>query len=291
MSPQEASSARSSTTQSDDECFEEGTSWEPIDMQNLGMTVENDAVACQRRCLGVPGCIHFSFLKATQNCHLQDAFAMHQPSSIGFVSGPFSCQGIRPGQEAYVNFEHETFLPRDLGCLQTGTDYMNDLGATSIFSPVQDADHGIMGLNTIRNCQRQCSETKGCEHFSVQFPMGTCKLASASAMSTTNIAGAVSGTRAGCNVASTVATDAAEGIMVKDTVGMHALRQAGGTGGIVLVALSVLATIIAVSVRLQRRSYSRLEEESPAEICEPSQDTHLQDSSASICQEFPLFMV
>jgi len=170
--------------------------------------------------------------------------------------------------------------------LQTGTDYMNDLGATSIFSPVQDADHGIMGLNTIRNCQRRCNATKGCEHFSVQFPMGTCKLASASAVSTANIAGAVSGARAGCNVAPTLAAKAAEGIMVKDTIGTHALRQAGGTGGIVLVALSVLATISAVSVRLHR-----LKEESPAEIHEPSQYTHLQDSSASIREELPLFMV
>merc|ERR550532_1181210 len=125
--------------------------------------------------------MHFSFFNATQNCHLHDAFAIQISSSLGFVSGPFSCQGIRPGQEGYVNVGHMNYLPKVLGCLQVGTDYMPDLGAASVFSPEQDADYGIMGMNTIRNCQRQCNMTKGCEHFSVQFPAGFCKLASASA--------------------------------------------------------------------------------------------------------------
>jgi len=238
------------------------------------MTVEKDVAACQRRCLGVLGCMHFSYFNATQNCHLQDAFAIRAPSSLGFVSGPFSCHGVRSGREGYVSVGHMSYLPKDLGCLQVGTDYIPDLGAPSIFIPEQDADHGIVGMNTIRNCQRKCNVTKGCEHFSVQFPVGFCKLASGSARSLANMAGAVSGPRAGCDAASTEASDALEGIMVKDTVkhtvGTDPLRQlGGGAGSIALVALSALATITAVSVRLLRRSYICLED-SPADIREPS---------------------
>jgi len=224
VAPQ-TSSMTSAPSSTNEKCFEEGTSWEPLDMQNQDMTVEKDVAACQRRCLGVPGCMHFSFFNATQNCHLQGAFAIHKPSSLGFVSGPFSCQGIRPGQEGYVNIGHMSYLPRDLGCLQVGTDYIHDLGTDYyIFSPEQDIDHGIVGMNTIRKCQQQCSITKDCEHVSVQFPTGFCNLASASAGRLVNIAGAVSGPRAGCNKASTEATHALGGIMVtvkeavKDTV-------------------------------------------------------------------------
>jgi len=246
--------------------------------------------ACQRRCLGVLGCMHFSYFNATQNCHLQDAFAISAPSTLGFVSGPFSCQGIRPGQEGYVHVGHEalhpSYLPRDLACLQVGTDYVPDLGVPCIFTPEQDADHGIMGMNTIRNCQRKCNLTKGCEHFSVQFPTGFCKLASASAKFLGNMIGAVSGPRAGCDAASTESPDAVEGIMVKDTegitvkdsvdtyqvkgtVGTHLARLVEGNGSIALVALSMLAIITAAAVRLLRRPYSRLEDPS-APTCEPS---------------------
>jgi len=258
-------------------CFEHGSSWEPLGMQDQSVTVERDAAACQHRCFGVPGCIHFSFSKGTRSCHLQDAFAVRKPNSRGFVSGPFKCVDKLSGQESYVDVGHQTYLPRDFRCLRAQVLLVPDLGITNVFPPLQDVITGVKGMNTIRNCQRLCNVTAGCEHFSVLLPAGVCKLAGASAKPLANVAGAISGPRTGCyrTSAVTVTVGDLNAVVVSNAVGMYPLYNKAGAGSLALVALLMVASTITASVIcVHRRLYGRIketDEDFPGNIDEASQ--------------------
>merc|ERR1711953_1051824 len=58
---------------------------------------------------------------------------------------------------------------------------------------------GDLVVGTVRNCQKLCSITLGCEHFSVHFPDGLCSLAAVTAKPLSGIESTMSGRRdSGC---------------------------------------------------------------------------------------------
>jgi len=151
----------------------------------------------------VTGCVHFSFFKATLDCHLTDAFALRGSSAgaIGFLSGPFHCWGGIPNQDKYVQLGPKTYVPKELDCMNIGEVYMPEMAPPRIFPPVLAKNGLARGLNTIHNCKELCLVIEGCEHFSVHFPDGLCSLAAANARPVTSIESAISGRKGGgCKV-------------------------------------------------------------------------------------------
>jgi len=171
--------------------------WFPLDMLGQNFSKEPDAFACQKRCQAVFGCVHFSFFKATLDCHLTSAVAIRHssPGAVGFLSGPFHCWGGIPNQEKYVKLGPRTYVPKELDCMQVGKVYMPEMAPPRIFPPQRSKGDLMLGLNSIKNCQGLCTITEGCEHFSVHFPDGLCSLAAANASPLSGIESAISGGR------------------------------------------------------------------------------------------------
>lgn len=72
------------------ECWEDDTSYAP-DMEGGDRTIEDNILACQKRCASVHGCAHFSFWKKDGHCHLADKEADHVNDIFGGVAGPPYC--------------------------------------------------------------------------------------------------------------------------------------------------------------------------------------------------------
>jgi len=161
---------------------------------------EPDAFACQKRCQAVFGCVHFSFFKATLDCHLTNAAAIrHSSPAAGFLSGPFHCWGGIPNQDKYVKLGPKTYVPKELACMEVGKVYVPEMAPPRIFPPQRFEGDLMLGLNTIQKCRKLCSITLGCEHFSVHFPDGLCSLAAITAKPLSGIENTISGRReSGC---------------------------------------------------------------------------------------------
>jgi len=152
-------------------CFEDATMWEPIDMFGQVATIQTDEWACQRRCLQVEGCAHFSFSQSTGACHLQDAFAIKREQRAGFLSGPFECwSSLTPGK--FAKIDEDVFVPEKFRCMQVGV----------IWQPALETPVHIYGEReeVVRQCQARCKGTWGCGHFTALFP-NLCQLAGGSA--------------------------------------------------------------------------------------------------------------
>merc|ERR1712232_214653 len=132
LSSAETSIWTSSTSSS---CFEDHTSWAPMDMVNTVATKEDDAFSCQKRCESVDGCTHFSYFKSARDCHLQDAFAIKQEPSPGFLSGPFKCWEDIKNQDQFFDVGNQTYLPKQIGCFKMGVLYSPILGVPRYFAP------------------------------------------------------------------------------------------------------------------------------------------------------------
>lgn len=205
------------------------------------------------------GCVHFSFFKATADCHLTDAFALRlssPPGAVGFLSGPFHCQGSIPNQDKYVQLGPKTYVPKELDCMNIGVVYMPALAPPRIFPPNRSKGDLALGLNTIHNCKVLCSEAPGCEHFSVQFPEGQCSLAAADATEIRFIESAISGRKGGsCRVAVNPAAavmHAALGPHVWDRPKVAITRNANAVA-IASVFVATAAVSAALSAALCRR--------------------------------------
>jgi len=184
-------------------CFEDGSAWFPLDMLGHNFTKERDAFACQRRCQTLFGCVHFSFFKATLDCHLTDAYALRLSSrgTAGFLSGPFHCWGGMPSQDKYVQLGPKTYVPKELECIDIGVVYMPEMAPPKLFPPRRLDGDLALGLNSIHSCKALCSNVVGCEHFSVHFPDGLCSLAAANARPVPHMMSTISGRLVGgCKV-------------------------------------------------------------------------------------------
>jgi len=191
-------SAHITTTTTVDPCFAEGVSWAPLDMPNTIASKQKDASACQSRCKGIAGCTHFSYFKLSGDCHLQNAYAVKERASTGFVSGPPMCWGGFDRKQGYVDVGHKTYLPKEIACLELGVTYSPIMGVPKYFPP--DASHLHYGENSIEACQDYCEAIAGCEHFTVQFPTGLCRLSGVGARPLKHWQNAVSSIRGGCRV-------------------------------------------------------------------------------------------
>mmetsp|Transcript_69977 Transcript_69977/g.135047 ORF Transcript_69977/g.135047 Transcript_69977/m.135047 type:complete len:639 (-) Transcript_69977:39-1955(-) len=170
-----------------EDCYEESSAWEPLDMPNTNPAHEPNASACQKRCERTPGCTHFSFWTVGKNCHLQDAYAIHQSARMGFVSGPFKCwKDLDPSK--WIDKGHRTFVPKDLECVELGTLYSPIMGGIKTFPKSM-----ATGRQAINMCRNYCASVKGCAHFTIQFPARVCRVAAKSAHKLHPFMNAVSG--------------------------------------------------------------------------------------------------
>jgi len=152
------------------DCYEESSIWEPLDMPHTAPAREPHASACQRRCEQTPGCTHFSYWTVGKNCHLQDAYAIHQSDRMGFVSGPFKCwKDLDPNK--WIDKGYRTFVPKDLECVELGTLYSPIMGEIKTFPKSM-----ATGRQAINMCRNYCASVKDCLHFTIQFPARVCRV-------------------------------------------------------------------------------------------------------------------
>jgi len=105
-----------------------------------------------------------------KNCHLQDAYAIHQSARMGFVSGPFKCWKDLD-HNTWIDKGHRTFVPKDLECVELGTLYSPIMGGIKTFPKSM-----ATGRQAINMCRNYCASMKGCLHFTVQFPARVCRI-------------------------------------------------------------------------------------------------------------------
>lgn len=172
------------------------------------------------------------------------------------------------------------FVPKELGCLQLGVLYSPLMKVPRVFPPEQRPGDLVRGMNTINKCRFMCEADPGCAHYSIQFPLGLCRMALDTARPLPNMF-TVSGDRDDCkastglqnvldqNAAEPNASEASitlNDLIAKNAVGtglqsitVHATTHADSVAATLLpVALLLLAfssTLLAVRfAALQRQS-------------------------------------
>mmetsp|Transcript_98201 Transcript_98201/g.194510 ORF Transcript_98201/g.194510 Transcript_98201/m.194510 type:complete len:471 (-) Transcript_98201:81-1493(-) len=166
-------------------CFEDDTSWEPLDMPGTYPMPVDGVKSCQRKCAVTHGCVHFSYWPELGHCHLQDAYAIRQRDRTGFVSGPFKCWEELRG-DGWVRKDQFTFVRKELACVDLGTLYSPLMGVVRFFPKMSEVE-------AIRRCRDYCAKHEGCVHFSLQFPARGCRMAGRSARKLQPFLNAVSG--------------------------------------------------------------------------------------------------
>jgi len=177
-------------------CMETSVSFEPLDMIGLVMSVESDALECQRRCAKHSGCYHFSFLATpgvnSGSCHLTDFSALALEEAPGWVAGPSKCWADLEDTNLLIDKGHKTYVHVDFACMDWGTSYAPALpGGLQI---VAGADFPTEQEATLQ-CQKRCAEKKECQHFTMSFPTRMCTLVGKQALASSGIAGSISGPR------------------------------------------------------------------------------------------------
>jgi len=122
-----------------------------------------------------------------KNCHLQDAYAIHQSARMGFVSGPFKCWKDLD-HNRWIDKGYKTFVPKDLECVELGTLYSPIMGGIKTFPKSM-----ATGRQAINMCRNYCASVKGCLHFTIQFPARVCRVAGEGARRLHPFMNAVSG--------------------------------------------------------------------------------------------------
>jgi len=166
-------------------CFEDDSTWEPLDMPGTYPVPVSGVKACQRKCAETHGCVHFSYWQELRHCHVQDAYAIRQRGRTGFVSGPFKCWEDLQGH-GWVRKDPFTFVHRELACVELGTLYSPLMGVVKFFPKMDE-------IKAIRKCRDYCASHEGCVHFSLQFPARGCRMAGKSARKLQPFLNAVSG--------------------------------------------------------------------------------------------------
>jgi len=194
------------------DCYENDVSFELTPGLGSGKKpmIEFDFLACQERCEKTIGCLHFSYLKYSGQCHLHDGYAKrHAKAMVGSIAGPFKCWQDIP--------------KNDFTCLEWGTQYQGDqVGKARNFS--QGAFHH--SRHAVIACQRLCAAIDGCAHFVIEIPPKECKLMGKNAIKKFPVIQSIAGPP-GCNFA------------LQDTQGVIVFW----TGGIVKHGGSFFATL------------------------------------------------
>lgn len=171
------------TTTPGTNCFEEGVAFYPLDMEGSAMLSAENPWECQDKCAATKDCAHFSFFFVEGlggQCHLQDALAARTPLSTGFTSGPSQCwKDVDSATKAkLVVKEGETYLPKELSCLELQTAYDP---AMLMLSQQPPSLSGLTMEGAVAECQKYCKSVGGCEHFMLVGPPRSCTLAAAGA--------------------------------------------------------------------------------------------------------------
>jgi len=141
-------------------CSRKNVMFEPMDMNGHPMTVESSVAACQARCQNVPECAHFSYWEPAGHCHIQDAFAVPQPTRLLFTAGPPGCK-LREENKQTLSILRKKFTQ----CYQANTAY----------GPY-DLQIKAVKTHSIEKCQALCRWTPGCSHFTYWTLDGSCHL-------------------------------------------------------------------------------------------------------------------
>lgn len=150
------------------QCSNVSISYEPIDMDlaRHPLTQEPDVAACQARCEQVEGCAYFSYWERNGDCHLQNIYAVWQPSRLGFISGPPSC--VKSSGEAYSTV---ISMLQQQACFEEGVQY----------TPVEGGDRVPGQVRDVLECQRVCQSYSWCAHWSFNALTYYCNLETAEA--------------------------------------------------------------------------------------------------------------
>jgi len=138
-------------------CLEADTAYEPLDMEGQSLIAAGSPEECQRLCVAVDDCQHFSYVEALGHCHLEDAFATKASGRLGFSSGPAACSAA--AAEAGSSKPH--FSPAETSCLEPGISYSPTLGHA------QPLGAGLSQREAILECQSRCAVDYACAHFTV----------------------------------------------------------------------------------------------------------------------------
>lgn len=153
-----------------------------------------------------------------------------------------------------MKFGPQTFVPKELACMEVGKVYMPEMAPPRIL-PLEGFN-GDLVVGTVRNCQKLCSITFGCEHFSVHFPDGLCSLAAINAKPLSGVESTISGRRDNLCKATmqpgAAVTDVALGphIRVKPESG---IIRAASTSAIALPLLATAVALVTVAFRFWGR--------------------------------------
>jgi len=142
-------------------CSKKDVSFEPMDMAGHPFTVEKSVAACQARCQRIPECAHFSYWEPAGHCHIQDAFAVPQPSRLLFIAGPPGCR-LNEDKKQTLSVLRKKFTR----CYEPNTAY----------GPY-DLQIGAVKTKSIEKCQLLCQMTPACTHFTFWTLDGSCHLA------------------------------------------------------------------------------------------------------------------
>jgi hypothetical protein len=214
------------------DCFEESTTWEPVDMPGThGVTVA-DARACQELCTKTADCRHFTFWELGRLCHLEDAFASQQNTRLGFTSGPFKCWD-QVDHSLYMRSGNSTILPKEFACIERGILYSPILGVPKYFRQFPRTEEGT--LEAITACRQRCVSTQSCGHWTLNRHEHMCRLARQGANRLSADYFTLSG-QSTCKAADVIIRAA-----VPNELETYGSRPAPATFVLLLVAASVLA--------------------------------------------------
>lgn len=149
-------------------------------MKGHPVSTEKNIASCQKRCMGVPSCAHFSFWEPSNLCHIQNDVAVARTNQVGYLSGPPSCE---QGGERELELASSALEERI--CYQSN----------SAFSPQDSGAHGSPPSNvqTPGECQARCRVTDWCAGFTYSILDSGCHLADSSAVETRNIINSIAG--------------------------------------------------------------------------------------------------
>lgn len=143
-------SSTSLTTEPPDVCLQPSRQFVPLNMAGSKRTEASSPFLCQAKCRKLQGCAHFTWWKRDGGCHLQDADAKELGADADALAGLSDC----------------TPFPF---CFENRHKFDPDMA---------DTERSVE--RSPGSCQRRCSATSGCSHFT-WWSDGGCHLQGAGA--------------------------------------------------------------------------------------------------------------
>ena len=164
-------------------CFNDDSSYSPIDLPGHGKSVEPDPNACQLRCTNVEGCSYFSFWPNEKSCHLSGPNVKKIPDKWGAVSGPKKCDECKLTCYSKPILQYHFYVR--LNMLKKS--HTNSL-TTIVRGDTCNCDGKPGHSNWIfehksdfpdyESCRKKCIGTEGCHYFGIwtSINKGYCRL-------------------------------------------------------------------------------------------------------------------